>query len=194
MLIYSMSVSVDGFTADRDGDFQWSVPTDEQFAVHLEEVRSLGVHLCGRKLYETMLVWETDPSMRDDEPAERLRRRVDDSAEGRLQPHADQRPGQRPPRDRVAGRGGRGGARCHRQARRDRRPRSGSAGRRAWGWWTSSGCSATRSWSAAETRTCRRWPSASSLDLVETRTFANRVVHERYRRASGPVAGRPGAA
>ncbi len=67
MLIYSMGVSVDGFTADRDGDFQWSVPTDEQFTVHLEEVRSLGVHLCGRKLYETMLVWETDPSMRDDE-------------------------------------------------------------------------------------------------------------------------------
>ena len=67
MLIYSMGVSVDGFTADRAGDFQWSVPTDEQFTVHLEEVRSLGVHLCGRKLYETMLVWETDPSMRDDE-------------------------------------------------------------------------------------------------------------------------------
>ena len=31
-------------------------------------MRELGCHLCGRKLYETMLVWETDPSMRDNEP------------------------------------------------------------------------------------------------------------------------------
>jgi dihydrofolate reductase len=67
MLIYSMGVSVDGFTADREGDFNWSVPSAEQFRFHLAEVRGLGVYVCGRKLYETMLVWETDPSMRDDE-------------------------------------------------------------------------------------------------------------------------------
>jgi len=68
MLIYSMSVSVDGFIADRDGDFEWSVPSDEQFRFHIEEVRGLGGFLCGRRLYETMLVWETDESMRADEP------------------------------------------------------------------------------------------------------------------------------
>lgn len=67
MLIYSMGVSVDGFIADREGAFDWSVPTEEQFRFHLQEVRELGAHLCGRKLYETMLVWETDPSMRDEE-------------------------------------------------------------------------------------------------------------------------------
>ncbi|MBV9212798.1 MAG: dihydrofolate reductase family protein [Actinobacteria bacterium] len=67
MLIYSMGVSVDGFIADRDGAFGWSVPSDEQFRFHLEEVRALGCHLLGRRLYETMLVWETDPSLRDDE-------------------------------------------------------------------------------------------------------------------------------
>src|ERR671932_2001713 len=67
MLIYPMGVSVDGFIADRDGAFGWSVPSDEQFRFHLEEVRELGCHLLGRRLYETMLVWETDPSMRDDE-------------------------------------------------------------------------------------------------------------------------------
>src|SRR5439155_12550261 len=62
-----MSVSVDGFIADRDGAFGWSVPSDELFRFHLEQVRGLGSCLLGRRLYETMLVWETDPSMRDNE-------------------------------------------------------------------------------------------------------------------------------
>ena len=67
MLIYSMSVSVDGFIADREGAFGWSVPNEEQFRFHIAQTRELGGFLCGRRLYETMLVWETDPSMRDDE-------------------------------------------------------------------------------------------------------------------------------
>ena len=67
MLIFSMSVSVDGFIADREGEFQWSVPSDEVFGFHLAQVRELGGFLLGRRLYETMLVWETDPSLRDNE-------------------------------------------------------------------------------------------------------------------------------
>jgi dihydrofolate reductase len=67
MLIYSMSVSVDGFIADRDGAFAWGAPSDELFRFHTAQVRELGAYLCGRRLYETMLVWETDPSMRNDE-------------------------------------------------------------------------------------------------------------------------------
>src|SRR6478672_69588 len=67
MLIYSMSVSADSFIADREGGIGWSVPTDEQFRFHLAETVELGGFLCGRRLYETMLPWETDPSMRDDE-------------------------------------------------------------------------------------------------------------------------------
>jgi dihydrofolate reductase len=67
VLIYSMSVSVDGYIADRDGAFGWMVPSDELFAFHLARVRGLGAYLCGRRLYETMLPWETDPSMRGTE-------------------------------------------------------------------------------------------------------------------------------
>jgi dihydrofolate reductase len=67
MLIYSMGVSVDGFIADREGGFGWTVPSEEQFRFHIAQVRELGCYLCGRRLYETMLPWETDPSMRDDE-------------------------------------------------------------------------------------------------------------------------------
>jgi dihydrofolate reductase len=67
LLIYSMGVSVDGFIADREGGFGWTVPDEELFRFHLARVGELGCHLCGRKLYETMLVWETDPSLRDTE-------------------------------------------------------------------------------------------------------------------------------
>jgi dihydrofolate reductase len=55
-----MSVSVDGFIADREGAFEWTVPTDELFCFHTAQVRELGGYLLGRRLYETMLVWETN--------------------------------------------------------------------------------------------------------------------------------------
>jgi dihydrofolate reductase len=67
MLIYSMGVSVDGFITGREGGFAWSPPSDELFRFHIAQVRELGGFLLGRRLYETMLVWETDPSMRDTE-------------------------------------------------------------------------------------------------------------------------------
>jgi dihydrofolate reductase len=67
MLIYSMGVSADGFIADREGAFGWTVPDDEQFRFHTAQIRELGGYLLGRRLYETMLVWETDPSLRDTE-------------------------------------------------------------------------------------------------------------------------------
>lgn len=67
MLVYSIGVSVDGFIADRRGEFAWTAPSEELFRFHLARTRELGGFLCGRRLYETMLVWETDPSMRSDE-------------------------------------------------------------------------------------------------------------------------------
>jgi RibD C-terminal domain len=50
-----MSVSVDGFVNDREGAFEWGVPSDELFRFHLDQVRGLGSCLLGRRLYETML-------------------------------------------------------------------------------------------------------------------------------------------
>ena len=50
MLIYSMSVSVDGLIADRGGAFGWSVPSEELFLFHIALVSELGSYLCGRKL------------------------------------------------------------------------------------------------------------------------------------------------
>ncbi|HEX8051390.1 MAG TPA: dihydrofolate reductase family protein [Thermoleophilaceae bacterium] len=65
-LIYSMGVSADGFIAGPDGDFSWTEPDEELFRFHTDRVRQLGAHLCGRRLYETMLYWETadqDPAL-----------------------------------------------------------------------------------------------------------------------------------
>ncbi len=58
-LIYSMSVSLDGFIAGPDGDFAWSAPDEELHRFHNDQVRELGAHLCGRGLYEVMTYWET---------------------------------------------------------------------------------------------------------------------------------------
>jgi dihydrofolate reductase len=68
-LIYSMSVSADGFIEGPDGDFSWTEPSEELFRFHTDRVRQLGAHLCGRRLYETMLYWETadqDPALGPD--------------------------------------------------------------------------------------------------------------------------------
>jgi dihydrofolate reductase len=72
VLIVSMGVSVDGFIADRNGDFGWSVPSEDQFRFHTEQVGELGCCLLGRRLYETMLPWETDPSWRATEAGARF--------------------------------------------------------------------------------------------------------------------------
>jgi dihydrofolate reductase len=58
-LVYSMGVSLDGFIADREGQIDWSGPDEELHRFHNEQARELGVHLCGRRLYETMVYWET---------------------------------------------------------------------------------------------------------------------------------------
>jgi dihydrofolate reductase len=67
---YSMGASLDGYIVGPDGGFDWTAPDDEVFRSHIDEIRSVGVHLMGRKLYQTMLYWETadqDPSLDDAE-------------------------------------------------------------------------------------------------------------------------------
>ncbi|MEU3985313.1 dihydrofolate reductase family protein [Streptomyces sp. NPDC026672] len=65
---YSMSVSLDGYIVGPDGRFDWTAPVEEVFRFWIDEIRDVGVHLLGRRLYETMLYWETadeDPSLDD---------------------------------------------------------------------------------------------------------------------------------
>ena len=58
-LIYSMTVSLDGYIAGPDGAIDWTVPDEELFLLHTQQIQETGVHLCGRRLYETMVYWET---------------------------------------------------------------------------------------------------------------------------------------
>src|SRR5262245_35529588 len=65
-IVYSMSTSLDGFIAGPGGEIDWSAPDEELHRFHNERVRELGLHLCGRRLYETMAYWETaDPDWGD---------------------------------------------------------------------------------------------------------------------------------
>lgn len=56
---YSMNVSLDGYIVGPDGSFDWTGPDEEVFRFWIDEIRGVGVHLLGRRLYETMLYWET---------------------------------------------------------------------------------------------------------------------------------------
>lgn len=69
-VIYSMGTSLDGYIVGPDGRFDWTAPDPEVFRSHIDEIRAIGVHLLGRRLYETMRYWETadqDPSLGDAE-------------------------------------------------------------------------------------------------------------------------------
>jgi dihydrofolate reductase len=66
-VIYSMSVSLDGFIAGPTGDIDWGAPDAEQFRFHIEQTRQIAAHLCGRRLYQEMLVWETAEQTMSDE-------------------------------------------------------------------------------------------------------------------------------
>ena len=62
-LTYITNVSVDGYIEDSHGNFDWTDPDDEVFAFITDLVRSAGTYLYGRRLYEAMAVWETDPAL-----------------------------------------------------------------------------------------------------------------------------------
>ncbi|WP_329038397.1 dihydrofolate reductase family protein [Streptomyces sp. NBC_01725] len=63
---YSMNTSLDGYLVGPDGGFDWAAPDEDVFRSWIDEIREVGVHLLGRRLYETMLYWETaeqDPTL-----------------------------------------------------------------------------------------------------------------------------------
>ena len=67
-LIYSAIASLDGYVADEDGNFDWAVPDEEVHAFINDLDRPIGTYLYGRRMYETMVGWETDPTLADRSP------------------------------------------------------------------------------------------------------------------------------
>ena len=67
-LIFVANTSLDGFTEDKDGKFDWADPSEEYFSFITDIIRATRTHLYGRRMYETMMVWETDPSLAMESP------------------------------------------------------------------------------------------------------------------------------
>jgi dihydrofolate reductase len=67
-LIYSAIASLDGYVADEDGNFDWAVPDEEVHAFVNDLARPLGTYLYGRRMYEMMVGWETDPALAEQSP------------------------------------------------------------------------------------------------------------------------------
>ena len=68
-LIYIANLSLDGYTEDMEGKFDWTDhPDEEGFRFITNLVRATGTHLYGRRMYETMMVWETDPHLAAESP------------------------------------------------------------------------------------------------------------------------------
>lgn len=62
-LIYTTNASLDGYTEDRDGNFDWTDPQEDYFKFITNLIRTEGTYLLGRRMYESMMVWETDPNL-----------------------------------------------------------------------------------------------------------------------------------
>ena len=67
-LIYSAISSLDGYIEDRDGNFDWAMPDEEVHTFINNIERSVGTYLLGRRMYEIMMVWETDPNLAAESP------------------------------------------------------------------------------------------------------------------------------
>jgi dihydrofolate reductase len=68
MLVYSVIASLDGYTADAEGKFDWAEPDEEVHTFVNELERGIGTYLYGRRMYETMVWWETVPLDGPSEP------------------------------------------------------------------------------------------------------------------------------
>lgn len=62
-LVYASIMSLDGYIEDLNGRFDWAEPDDEVHAFVNDLERSVGTYLFGRRMYETMAAWETDPTL-----------------------------------------------------------------------------------------------------------------------------------
>lgn len=67
-VIYSAIASLDGYVEDADGTFQWAAPDEEVHAFVNDLERGIGTYLYGRRMYETMVFWETAGTQPDDSP------------------------------------------------------------------------------------------------------------------------------
>ncbi len=155
-LIYSVITSLDGYVADETGNFDWAAPDEEVLGFVNDLERPVGTYLFGRRMYETMVYWETAHTIAGQPPvcgtSRRYGRRADkvvysttlatvSSARTRIErafdPDAVRRLKTTAERDITVG----GPGLAAQASRPD--------------WWTSGSCSSPRWWWAAARRGCR---------------------------------------
>ena len=70
-LIYIANTSLDGYTEDKDGNFDWTTPDEDGFSFVTSRIHTMGTHLYGRRMYEAMMLWETLPELAAESPLRR---------------------------------------------------------------------------------------------------------------------------
>ena len=174
-LIYAAIASLDGYVEDEQGKFDWAAPDEEVHAFVNDLERPVGTYLYGRRMYETMVYWETVPR-RSGRGGPGLRGDLACGREGRLLPDAaDAVQRENPNRARVRRRGDQA-AEGARTATSRSAGRSSPARRSPRAWSTSAISSSCRSSSAAASAPCRPasvpssscWTSAASAAASST--------------------------
>ncbi|MBU8917514.1 hypothetical protein BGM25_15870 [Bacillus sp. FJAT-29953] len=67
-LIYPINISLDGYMEDERGNIEWTISDDEVFAFWTDFHRPIGTYLYGRRMYESMVYWETASAKKGDQP------------------------------------------------------------------------------------------------------------------------------
>ena len=70
-LVYTAITSLDGYVADEKGNFDWAAPDEEVHAFVNDLERPIGTYLYGRRMYETMVYWETEGDAESESPVSR---------------------------------------------------------------------------------------------------------------------------
>jgi hypothetical protein len=162
-LIYQAIASLDGYVEDEAGNFDWAAPDGEVHAFVNDLERPIGTHLYGRRMYETMVFWETVSTGTDQPVVIRDFRDLAGGGEGRVLPETSRRYPARGP--------GSSATSTPMRSAGSRRPpkltsRSGvqtsPARRSPWAWSTSATCSSGRSWLAAASTRCPTGSAHSS--------------------------------
>ena len=203
-LIYSAIASLDGYVEDEDGSFDWAAPDEEVHAFVNELERPIGTYLYGRRMYETMVYWETGG---DDQPRRRagLRGDLAGGRQGRVLPDAAGGRRARGPGSSATSTPRRSGAEGERGSVTSRSAARSSPARRSRpGWSTSATSSWRRSSSGAASAPCLPacmpisscWTSAGSRAVSSSSAIGLRLPcrNGRARLASDAVQGHPGAA
>ena len=180
-LVYTAITSLDGYVADEDGKFDWAAPDEEVHAFVNDLERPIGTYLCGRRLYDTMAVWETSAERPRSAPGRsRLRRDLAVGRQDRLFHDPDERVERTDP-DRTAIR-----TRCGTQDQGVRRP--GRVGGRP-----TSRRSSNPGWSGRRVSPVRyagycrrRHASASGPRSARTRAGGRTQVRQRRRASALP--------